>query len=260
MSTATLDRPAAPKRAPGASLARLTHIEMRKFVDTRSGLWLLVVIGLLSGLLVAVQLIWGDESSGNLTGFLEPSLFPVGILLPVLGVLTVTTEWSQRTALTTFTLVPRRSRILVAKLAAAVIFSLLSVVVSLAFAAVGTALAAAFDRGSGSWSLPAATLGQAVVFQVLNVVMGVAFGMLLMNSPVAIVSLFVIPTAFMIITQLVTAIQDAARWLDINQAMEPLSNGSMAGDDWRHLATSGLLWIVVPLAVGSVRLLRREVK
>jgi ABC-2 type transport system permease protein len=95
---------------------------------------------------------------------------------------------------------------------------------------------------------------------VLNVVMGVAFGMLLMNSPVAIVSLFVIPTAFMIITQLVTAIQDAARWLDINQAMEPLSNGSMAGDDWRHLATSGLLWIVVPLAVGSARLLRREVK
>lgn len=260
MSTATLDRPEAAKRTPGPGLARLTHIEMRKFVDTRSGLWLLVVIGLLSGVLVAVQLIWGDDSDGDLRGFLEPSLFPVGILLPVLGVLTVTTEWSQRTALTTFTLVPRRSRILIAKLAAALVFSVLSVVVSLAFSAVGTALAGALDRGDGSWSLPAGTLGQAVLFQVVNVVLGVAFGMLLLNSPVAIVSLFVIPTAFQIITQLVTAIEDVARWLDINQASGPLSSGSMTGDDWQHLATSSLLWIVVPLVLGSIRLLRREVK
>jgi ABC-2 type transport system permease protein len=260
MTAATLDpRSAQPAPTTGPGPARLTQIEMRKFVDTRSGLWLLVVIGLLSGLLVAVQLIWGGHGDGNFAGFLEPSLFPVGVLLPVLGVLTVTTEWSHRTALTTFTLVPRRRRILVAKLAAAVIFALASVVVSLAFAAIGTALAGAFDRGDGSWSLPAATIGQAVVFQVLNVVMGVGFGMLLLSSPVAIVSLFVIPAAFMIITQLVTAIKDVLLWLDINTAMGPLSSGSMTGPDWEHLGTSSLLWIVVPLAIGGIRLLRREV-
>ncbi len=33
----------------------------------------------------------------------------------MLGILTVTGEWSHRTALTTFTLEPRRSRVLLAK-------------------------------------------------------------------------------------------------------------------------------------------------
>ena len=39
----------------------------------------------------------------------------MGILLPVLGILLVTSEWSQRTAMVTFTLEPSRSRVIAAK-------------------------------------------------------------------------------------------------------------------------------------------------
>ena len=65
------------------------------------------------------------------------TLLPTAVLLPVLGILLVTSEWSQRTALTTFTLVPQRERIAVAKLAAGVAFSVLSLLVSLAASAIG---------------------------------------------------------------------------------------------------------------------------
>ena len=40
------------------------------------------------------------------------------MLLPIVGILLVSSEWSQRTALITFTLVPQRMRVMSAKLAA----------------------------------------------------------------------------------------------------------------------------------------------
>lgn len=266
MSAETLSRPdwsapegsTQPPARPG--LGRLTLVEMRKMIDTRSGFWLLMSIGLLSLAAVIIQLIWGDADARAFTDYFTLSLYPVGVLLPVLGILTVTTEWSQRTALSTFTLVPERHRIAVAKLAAAIIYSALSLVTSLLVSLLGHGLAILLRGSEANWSLPAANLGQALLFQVLGVVMGVAFGMLLMNTPTAIVLYFMLPTVWMILTSTITGIQDAAEWLDLNGAMEPLSFGDVAGDDWGKLVTSSLVWIVVPLVLGTYRLLRREVK
>jgi len=266
MSSSTLSRPdwsdpdgfATPPTRP--SWARLTVVEMRKMIDTRAGFWLLVSIVLISLAAVIIQLIWGDADARTLSGYFTLSLYPVGVLLPVLGILTVTSEWSQRTALITFTLVPERHRIVIAKLAAASIFAALSLVVSLLFSVLGNALGILLRDSGGSWSLPAANLGQALVFQVLGVLMGVGFGMLLMNTPLAIVLYFMLPTVWQILTSLITAIQDVAGWLDLNVTMEPLSRGDVHGEGWAKVATSVLVWTVIPLILGTLRLLRREVK
>ena len=37
------------------------------------------------------------------------------IILPMIAILSVTSEWSQRSGLTTFTLVPHRGRVILAK-------------------------------------------------------------------------------------------------------------------------------------------------
>jgi ABC-type transport system involved in multi-copper enzyme maturation permease subunit len=268
MTANTLQRPeqsTSPVRRP--SLGRLTVVEMRKMIDTRAGYWLLSAIALLSVAVVVIMLIWGggdgtegDPDTRNLAGFFEASLIPVALLLPVLGILTVTSEWSQRTALATFTLVPERQRVMIAKLAAASAFAALSVLTSLLVSAVGNALGLLLTSADGSWSLSASTVLQALLMQLLNVVMGVAFGMLLMNTPAAIVLYFVLPTALTILASVIDSISKALEWLDLNQTMQPLSTGDISGDDWGKLATSSLLWIVIPLALGAIRLLRREVK
>ena len=46
---------------------------------------------------------------------------PMSVILPIIAVLSVTAEWSQRSGLTTFTLVPHRGRVLLAKAVAAVL-------------------------------------------------------------------------------------------------------------------------------------------
>src|SRR5690606_37538154 len=122
MSTGTLPRTGPASNAAGRapSLARLVAVELRKSVDTRAGRWLLVVIGLLGVAAVSLLLVSGERADVTLGSVLVIAQLPVALLLPVLGLLLVTSEFSQRSALTTFTLVPHRGRVIGAKLVAVV--------------------------------------------------------------------------------------------------------------------------------------------
>lgn len=242
-------------------MTTLTLVEMRKTVDTRSGRWLLGIIGLLSAAIVAVLLIWGETAEDtSFRTIFTLALLPTGFLLPVLGILAVTSEWSQRTAMTTFTLVPARHRVVTAKFAAAVLFGLLALAVAALVAAAGHGLAIVVDGAPADWSLPAAALGQAALLEVLGVVGGIAFGMLFLNSPLAIVSYFLLPTLWSVLVELVPSVAGAATWLDLNLATEPLLEGRLSGEQWGHLGTSAAAWILLPAVAGAVRMLRGEVK
>ncbi|WP_435588684.1 ABC transporter permease [Micromonospora chalcea] len=259
MTTAT--RTPAPPRpeaaVAGPTLARLTAVELRKLADTRAGRWLLITIGLIAAVIVVVQLFVVEAPDQTFTAFFTPSLLPVGLLLPVLGILSITGEWSQRTALTTFALVPRRERVIVAKLAAVVLAALASVLVSLAVAAVGT-LAAGATGGAGAWTFDWQLLPHAAVFQVVNVLMGAAFGLLL-NTPLAIVTYLLLPTVWSLLAAMISALREPARWLDTSYTMEPLLGAEMTGGQWGRLGVSLAVWVLLPMVAGLVRTLRREV-
>jgi ABC-2 type transport system permease protein len=264
-STATRPSAAAPVdrsaiRPP--SLVRLTRVEMRKMVDTRAGFWLLLVIVLLSAAFIVINLFAAEEESRTFYTFFQGGLFPVGVLLPVLGIMMVTSEWSQRTTLTTFALVPKRLRVVLAKILAGVTYAVLSLISTLAFAVIGFGLAQLLDRtppGAG-WTIEGTAILGAVLFQVLVMLSGLAFGLVFMNTPVAIVLSFVLPTVLTILGQAISAITDWVAWLDINISASNLTENDMTGDDWAHLATASILWIWAPLILGGIRLIRREVK
>ncbi len=240
------------------SLARLTAVELRKTADTRAGRWLLGVIGLISVAVVVVLLCVGDPADLAFDRLYGPTLIPVGVLLPVLGVLAVTSEWSQRTALTTFALVPVRARVVAAKLGASVLLSILAAAGGFAVAAAGNVIGG-LAGGDGGWHVTGAALDYAVLFLVLNTLVGVAFGLLLMNSAAAIVLLFVLPTLWSVVGSLVHGLHPATRWLDLGATTEPLLNNTMTDTAWARLGVSVAVWIVLPLAVGLLRQARREV-
>ncbi|MFI2712060.1 ABC transporter permease [Micromonospora sp. NPDC018662] len=261
MTTATVPTTAPHRRepvVPGPALARLTAVELRKLADTRAGRWLLVTIGLIAAGIVVVQLFVVEPEDQTFTAFFTPSLLPVGLLLPVLGILSITGEWSQRTALTTFALVPRRQRVIVAKLVAVVLAALGSVLVSLAVAAVGT-LAARATGGAGVWTLDWQLLPYAVVFQVANVLMGAGFGLLLLNTPLAIVTYLLLPTVWSLLSAMIEALREPAGWLDTTLTMAPLLEPDMTAGQWGRLAVSLAVWMLLPLVAGLLRTLRREV-
>ena len=98
------------------------------------------------------------------------------------------------------------------------------------------------------------------------VLVGFALAMLLMNTPAAIVAYFaytfLVPLVATILGAYVDWFGDLVPWIELNTAQVPLvsGDGKLTGEEWAHLATAGLIWLVVPLTLGVLRLLRREVK
>jgi ABC-type transport system involved in multi-copper enzyme maturation permease subunit len=253
-TAATLDISSTP-RIP---LGRLVLVELRKLADTRSGKWLLIAIGVITLLIVTTVFLTAKQSDRTFLNFMGATATPQGFLLPVLGILLVTSEWNQRTALVTFTLMPLRGKVVVAKVIAALLAGLAAIVLAVALAAVATVAGGATDAWAHIGPDDFAKFG---VLQATGVLQGLAFGLLFLNSAAAIVVYFVVPIAFSIVANLWSALKDVAPWIDLGTSQPPLYSGvDMTGEQWGQLATSTALWVLLPFVLGVLRVLRAEVK
>jgi hypothetical protein len=181
---------------------------------------------------------------------------PAAVLLPIAGILLVTSEWSQRTGMITFALVPVRSRVIAAKLVASVALTLALLAVSVAVVAAGV-LVASPDL-EGTWSGAAALIGQTAVYLTGGMITGVAFGAVVLASAPAIVALFALPIAWTAVASL-SLFADAAPWLDTRLALGPLTEEVTSAAQWAHAGTALALWMLLPLVIGIWRITRREV-
>ena len=257
-ATSTADEPSLA--GPAVPFHRLLVVELRKMVDTRAGLWMLVVMAAISVVICAALLLWGNTSDFTLEGFLQLNSLVLVLLLPIVGIMAATAEWSQRTGLVTFTLEPRRGRVVWAKVAAAVLLGLALIAVAFLVSAVAQLLAVWLHGADGGWSLSAGVGFGLLLGLTIYVLQGVAFGFAFLNTAVAIVVSLVLPTVWTIAASLISWLDKVAVWLDLSRVTDPLTNGAMHGEDWAHLATSAAVWIGIPMAVGVWRVLTREVK
>jgi ABC-2 type transport system permease protein len=243
---------------PKVPLARLVRVEIRKMADTRAGMWLLITIALITAAIVTIFSFAAPEDEHTFLNFMGVIATPQGFLLPVLGILLVTSEWSQRTALVTFTLTPVRSRVLTAKVVAALLFGLAAIVVATAIAAIATAIGGA----PGAWQgMDLDDFGKFSLLQTIGVLQGLAFGLVLLNSAGAIVAFLLLPTAFNILAGFWSQMSEIRPWVDLAFAQEPLfMDRNLTSDHWLHLASGFAIWVLLPFVVGSWRVLHREVK
>jgi len=262
MSATTLASVARPVPLGSAStsarpgLGRLTWVEMRKMADTRAGFWLLIAAVAITVVVVAVRAIIGDAEDHTFISVLNIGLQPVAVLLPIAGLLLVTSEWSQRTALITFTLTPMRSRILAAKLLAGVV--VVTAMLGMVLAVVVAAVLLAAPGVDGTWSDGWAMVGQSAVYLIAGLIGGVAFGAALLASAPAIVAYFALPTAWSALISL-PFLDGVAPWVDTIRAIGPLSEEVLTATQWAQAGTTLVLWMVVPLLIGVYRITRREV-
>lgn len=239
-------------RRPG--IGRLVAVELRKMVNTRAGFWLQVAMVGLTAALVIIRIATGTDADHTFAAVIDVGVQPAAVLLPVVGILLVTSEWSQRTGLITFALVPVRSRVLGAKLVASLVLASTLFALSVAMVAVGVWVAGAPDAWADAWTLT----GQSAVFVITGMITGVAFGAILLASAPAIVVLFALPIAWAAAASL--AIFDGiAPWVDTLQALGPLHRQVVTGTQWAQAGTALALWMLLPLLVGAWRITRRPI-
>lgn len=254
--------------APTASFSRLVGVEFRKLVDTRAGFWL-IAVGLALMVVAPVLAVWsalamGPEDLGfpltwHFTTWSAASV--LGLLMGIVGVLTITTEWTQRTALVTFALEPRRGRVLAAKAVVLTAVAALGMVFALAVGAAIVGVVQAMGLPA-SWEMSGAVLAGLVATVFLDTALGAVFGLLLLHSVGGVVAIFTVPMLWQIITSvgaMSKPLADALPWLVPGHVLSSLQAGTIAGIQWAQLATALTLWLVLPAAIGTVRWLRRQV-
>ena len=253
MSTATLPTASASAVGPGIPFTRSLRVEWRKSIDTRAARWLLVSVAALAAIAAIVPIATPHTSDQDLPNYLAIMAIGVTLLLPVVSILTLTSEWSQRTVLTTFTQDPRRNRVLAAKLAAGLGLAAIGGLAGLAMASVGLQVSDALGRPV-SWNLETSELVGYALFVLLASLMGIAFGALLHNTAAAVAAYFAVPT---LITLLAVPLAPIRDWVDTATTSNWILHGEWSGHT-AQIATSIGIWVALPLLVGLSRTLRRD--
>lgn len=233
--------------------------------DTRSGFWLMASIVIVALLATVGVILFAPNSELTYSTYAQAIRFPVAVILPLIAILSITSEWSQRSGLTTFTLVPHRSRVILAKALSSVAVGLASVLVALAIGAVGNLVGTALTGTALVWDASLVDCLQFVLGNVLGLMIGFMLGVLIRASSAAIVTYFVysglLPTVFgLAVSQ--EWFRDLQPWVDIQFAQSTLFvfEGPLSGEQWANIGVTGVIWLVIPLMVGLRFVLRSEVK
>jgi ABC-2 type transport system permease protein len=249
---------------PRVSLSREVRVELRKMFDTRSGFWLIASIGI-AGLLATIATIaFAPDKDLTYYNFAAAIGFPITVILPMVALLSITSEWSQRSGLTTFTLVPNRRRVVVAKTIASIAVAIASMVFALAIGAVGTVVGSAIAGTSLVWDLSVGHALTIVLGNLTCLLMGTMLGMLTRSSAGGLVTYFVItlllPTLSGVLATSQQWYEKLQPWVDLNFAQGFLFEGMHNGGQWAHIAVTVAIWIVLPGILGLRLVMRSEVK
>jgi hypothetical protein len=235
----------------------MLRVETRKQIDTRGGRALLAMILAFVVIITAWYGIDPPDGTIRFNQFAPPALQILVMFVPVIAMLAMTVEWTQRTALTTFTLAPRRLPVIAAKYLSAIGLTMAVVAASIALMAAGAWLAGTVSGvGTDFSGLGTVVLGP-VINGLLTTIMAASIALAIGQTAIAIAVYFVLPTAFSFLA--FSLLKGAAPWFDVFTAFERLS-GSDPWTDLPKTLTSVGIWVVLPAAIGITRALRREVK
>jgi len=247
-------------------LSRVTAIELRKMFDTRSGFWLMASIVIAAVLATAAVIAFAPDDELTYSTFGTAIGFPMAVILPMIAILSVTSEWSQRSGLTTFTLVPHRGRVIAATAIASVAVAVGSMLLALPIGALGNVVGTAITGTPQVWDVSLVDVSYIVLGNVLGLLSGFTLGLLIRSSAGAIVAYFVYSLVLPSIAEVLAASQqwfaDLRPWADVNYAQGALFafDGSLTGDQWAQLGVTGVVWLLIPMAIGLRLVLRSEVK
>src|SRR3954465_15282528 len=134
-------------------LSRVVRVELRKMFDTRSGFWLIASIAITGFIATIATIAFAPDKDGTYYNFAKAVGFPITVILPMVALLAITSEWSQRSGLTTFTYVPSRQRVVWAKTLSAVIVAVASMLFAFVIGAVGNVAGSTIAGTSTVWDL-----------------------------------------------------------------------------------------------------------
>jgi ABC-2 type transport system permease protein len=265
MTTIALSRSTTARKVPARiPTSRLVGVELRKMFDTRSGFWMMTSVVALAVIATGAVILFAPDRELTYGNFAAAIGVPMTVILPMIAALSVTSEWTQRSGLTTFTLVPDRGRVIGTKAAAALLVGIASMVVAFSVGALGNVLGTTIAGTDLVWDISVSHVLTIVLANILGMMVGFTLGALIRNSAGAIVTYlvysFVVPPVLGMLASSQHWFRNLQPWVDFNFSQAHLFDGEMGGDRWAQLGTATSLWLLLPLVVALLLMRRSEVK
>ena len=248
LMTPTTALPAGPPPR-GPSLAGLVRLEARKSLSTRSGVALAATAALLAPAGVTANALSTTADVGRVASLLGGIAMITALVVLAVGGLATAGEWSHRTVQTTYLLVPRRGRVLVAKEAAVALLGAVLAAVSVGLAAAALAL---FGHGA-DWTGAGRAVAVAVLAGAVFAAIGAGVGAALANTPATLTGLYLL---FLAVLPLLEGVVPQLLRADPVKAVLLLAQGDGVG------AAAGTLagWVLVSTVAGALLSNRRPVQ
>ena len=177
------------------------------------------------------------------------------VVLPIIAILSITGEWSQRTGLTTFTLVPHRNRVIAAKAVSSVAVAIASMLFAFVDRSarqpggnrdhrdrpgVGRVPRRGREHRAGQPALPADRHHAGHADPQLG---GGTGGVLRLLAPAA--------HGLRLLATSQDWFRDLQPWVDLNYAQAALFEGTLTGEQWANVAVTASIWLVLPASSDS---------
>ena len=231
----------------------LLQTEVRRALDTRSSRWLLSVAAVLS----LVALILTNDVQPTLDAFVTAPGAPLAVLLPIVAVISAGADRSHRANVVTYTLVPRRTHIVLARTAALFVVVTTTGMAASVSAALMFVLMHPAQVGHSDWrAVLMGTLSVAAV-SVSSAAHGIAAASVVRSAALSVVVVLLAPLSIEIAATLF--VPTIAPWISALALPAWLARPHLAwgsvGDDpgVGHVLVSFVVWFVVPFVIGTRR-------
>ena len=217
-------------------------------------------------LATAAVIIFGPTDELTYQNFVRAIGFPMAVILPIIAILVGDERVRDaNAAVADVHPGPTRGHMIGAKAIRAVAGRVGSVAGALAGGA-GNVAGTAITGTPQVWDVSLVDAAYIVLGNVLGLLSGFTLGVLIRSSAGAIVAYFVYSLVLPSIAEVLAASQqwftDLRPWVDVNYAQGALFafDGLLTDDQWAQLGVTGVVWLLIPMAIGLRLVLRSEVK
>lgn len=236
-------------------LSSIIKAEARKATDTQVARTIIVTTLFLTVAMFLMTIFRYKEAGSWIRPFVAISN-PVTTLLAIIFIMLVCEEWTRGTALITYSFVPRRNRVILAKFIVLIIFYIGITVVLFILSALASIISSSMYSYSIIWSQSFASVVLLILPLLINLLFGFSIALVVQETTVALGLYFVIPPITVIASQLPT-IGLYCKWFSLEHSSSLFIAGSSEVSALQYMS-SIVIWVIIPCILGSIRNMKRD--
>lgn len=236
-------------------LSNVVKAEARKLIDTQVAKTIIITTFVLT-LAMFIISIFRFKNAGSWTDPFTSISSPSSTILPIIFILLICEEWTRGTALVTYTFVPQRNKVILAKFTILLVTFLGTILTLYALSAISSIIASGIYSYSFSWSVDIYSIVKQVLPLLINMLLGFSMAMVAQEITIALGLYFIIPPITVLATQL-PVIGSYLKWISLEHSSSIFIAGA-TGVSGMEYVCSILTWIVVPSIIGIFINLKRD--